>query len=166
MPFNFRLPSIPQLPAPARRILNAIPFAGDLLNVIGETQGNIKAGMSPTRAVGRGLAVGGAGFAASALPPADVATYAPGVTRFAARSQATPEMQARRELHRSLGVAGGGLSPEALTRTAQMLDYVNPEGWARTLVDFAETGRTYSMNPEKRLEEIKQELLRKSIGIQ
>jgi hypothetical protein len=33
-------------------------------------------------------------------------------------------------------------------------------------VDFAETGKTYNMDPEKRLEEIKQELLRKSIGIQ
>ena len=166
MPFNFRLPSFSQIPAPARRILGAIPFAGDLLNVIGETQSNLKAGLSPTRALGRGLAVGGTGFAASALPPADVATYAPGVTRFAARNAATPEMQARRDLHRGLGIAGGGLSPEALSRTAGMLDYVNPEGWARTLVDFAETGKTYNMDPEKRLEEIKQELLRKSIGIQ
>jgi hypothetical protein len=165
VPFNFRLPSFPQIPGPAKRILHAVPFAGDILNVIGETQSNINAGMAAPRALGRGLAVGGTGFAASAIFPADVPTYAPGITRYAAKAAATPEAKARRELYQGLGIAGGGLSPEALTRTAKMLDYVNPEGWARTLVDFAETGRTYSMDPEKRLEEVKQDLLRKSIGI-
>lgn len=109
--------------------------------------------------------MGGTGFAASAVPPADVATVAPTVVRYAAKTQETPEAQARRELYRSLGIAGAGAGPEALRRTAGILDYVNPENWARTLVDLAETGKTYSINPEDRLEEIKQELLRKSIGI-
>ena len=113
----------------------------------------------------RGVAVGGAGFAASAVPPADLATVAPATIRYAAKTQATPEAQSRRDAYRSLGIAGGGFSPETLSRTAGMLDYVNPENWARSLVDLVETGKTYSINPEDRLEEIKQELLRKSIGI-
>ncbi len=165
MPFNFRLPGLPQIPAPARRLLQAVPFAGDVLNVIGETSSNIKAGMSPRRAAARGIAVGGTGFAASALPPADIATVAPNVIRYAAKAQETPEAQARRELYRSLGIAGAGVGPEALKRTAGILDYVNPENYARSLVDLVETGKTYSINPEDRLEQIKQELLRKSIGI-
>ncbi len=165
MPFNFRLPGFPQIPPPAKRFLHAVPFAGDVLNVIGETSSNIKAGMSPRRAAARGIAVGGAGFAASALPPADILTVAPAVTRYAVKPQATPEAQSRRDVHRSLGIAGGGFSPETLSRTAGMLDYVNPENWARSLVDLVETGKTYSINPEDRLEEIKKELLRKSIGI-
>lgn len=165
MPFNFRLPGLPQIPAPARRFLYAVPFAGDILNVIGETSTNIKAGMSPKQAAARGIAVGGAGFAASAVPPADIATVAPSVVRYAAKTQESPEAKARRELYRSLGIAGAGASPEALRRTAGILDFVNPENWARTLVDVAETGRAYSINPEDRVEEIKQDLLRKSIGL-
>ena len=50
--------------------------------------------MSPRRAAARGIAVGGTGFAASALPPADVATVAPAVIRYAAKTQETPEVQA------------------------------------------------------------------------
>lgn len=165
MPFNFRLPNLSQIPAPARRALFAVPFAGDILNVVGETSTNLKAGLSPRRAVARGIAVGGTGFAASALPPADIATVAPAVVRYAAQTQESPEAKARRELYRSLGIAGGGAGPEALRRSAAVLDYVNPENWARTLVDLAETGKAYSINPEERLEQIKQDLLRKSIGI-
>jgi len=165
VPFNFRLPGLPQIPAPARRLLQAIPVAGDVVNVFGETSSNMRAGMSPSRAVARGIAVGGTGLAASALQPADVLTVAPSVVRYVAKTQATPEAQVRRDVHRGLGIAGGGFSPETLSRTAGMLDYVNPENWARSLVDLVETGKTYSINPEDRLEEIKQELLRKSIGI-
>lgn len=165
MPFNFPFPSLSQIPAPARRALFAIPFAGDILNVVGETSTNIKAGLTPKRALARGIAVGGTGFAASAVPPADIATVAPAVVRYAAKTQESPEAKARRELYRTLGIAGGGAGPEALKRSAAILDYVNPENWARSLVDLSETGKTYSINPEERIEEIKQELLRKSIGI-
>jgi hypothetical protein len=156
---EFRLPRFLQVSPAAKKVLYKIPFLGDVLNVVGETQQNLKAGLSPSTAVSRGLAVGGAGVAASALPPADLLTIAPSVTRYAAKRAADPEENKRRELLRAMGVAGGGASPAALQRTAGMLEYINPESLARTAMDIAEFGRSYALSPEDRVEQIKRELL-------
>jgi hypothetical protein len=72
----------------------------------------------------------------------------------------------RRDIHRGLGIAGGGASPEALEATANILDYVNPEAISRSVVDFMELGKTYSLNPDERLKQLKQELIDKARNIQ
>ncbi len=156
---EFRLPRFLQLTPGAKKVLYKIPFVGDVLNVVGETQQNIRAGLSPSSALGRGLAVGGAGFAASALPPADLLTIAPSVTRYAAKKAEDPEEAKRRELMRAMGVAGGGSTPAALQKTAKMLEYINPESLARAAADVAEFGRSYALSPDDRVEQLKQELL-------
>lgn len=156
---DFRLPRFLQPTPGVRKVLYKLPFLGDVLNVVGETQQNITAGLKPSTALSRGLAVGGAGFAASAIPPADLLTIAPSVTRYAAKKAEDPEETNRRELMRSMGVAGGGASPAALQKTAQMLEYINPESLARTAMDAIEFGRTYALSPEARIEQIKTELL-------
>lgn len=156
---ELRLPRFLQLTPGAKKVLYKIPFVGDVLNVVGETQQNLRAGLSPSSALGRGLAVGGAGFAASALPPADLLTIAPSVTRYAAKKAADPEEVKRRELMRAMGVAGGGATPAALQKTAEMLEYINPESLARVAADVAEFGRSYALSPDDRVEQLKQELL-------
>jgi len=148
-----------QLTPGAKKVLYRIPFVGDVLNVVGETQQNLKAGLTPKSALGRGLAVGGAGLAASALPPADLLTIAPSVTRYAAKRAEDPEEVQRRELMRAMGVAGGGSTPAALQTTAKMLEYVNPESLARAAADIAEFGRSYALSPDERVEQLKRELL-------
>ena len=156
---EFRLPRFLQLTPGAKKILYKIPFVGDVLNVVGETQQNLKAGLRPSSALGRGLAVGGAGIAASAVPPADLLTVAPSVTRYAAKRAESPEEVNRRELMRAMGVAGGGSTPAALQQTARMLEFINPESLARTAADIAEFGRSYALSPDDRVEQLKQELL-------
>lgn len=156
---EIRLPRFLQVSPAAKKVLYKIPFLGDVLNVVGETQQNLRAGLAPSTAVSRGLAVGGAGLAASAMQPADLLTIAPSVTRYAAKKAADPEETKRRELLRAMGVAGGGASPAALQKTAAMLEYINPESLARTAMDIAEFGRNYALSPDERVEQIKRELL-------
>ncbi len=156
---EFRLPRFLQVSPAAKKVLYKIPFLGDVLNVVGETQQNLRAGLTPSTAMSRGLAVGGAGLAASAMPPADLLTIAPSVTRYAAKKAAEPDEAKRRELMRAMGVAGGGASPEALQKTAAMLEYINPESLARTAMDVVEFGRSYALSPDDRIEQIKRELL-------
>lgn len=156
---EFRLPRFLQASPGVRKVLHTIPFVGDILNVVGETQQNLDAGLSPRQAIGRGLAVGGAGFAASAVPPADLLTIAPAVTRYAAKVAEKPDVIKQREILKGLGVAGGGLSPMALRKASEMMEYLNPESLARAATDLVEFGKTYALSPDERVEQIKNELL-------
>jgi hypothetical protein len=166
VPFNFSVPRFLQVNPLTKKILYAIPFVGDVLTIRGEYEQNRKAGLSKPEAARRAVGVGGAGVAASALPPADIFTVAPGVTRLSAEQAETPQAQMRRDIHRGLGIAGGGFSPETLRRTADVLDYLNPETLVRSGLDLVDRGRTYSLNPDERLEELKRELLEKAGNIQ
>ena len=155
MDLNFRLPRF------LSRAALAVPFLGDAWNVLGEYAGNRRAGLSKGAAVRRAVSVGGAGFAASALPPADVPTYAPAVLRAGAATQRGTEVGKSYELMRSLGIAVPP-NPRVLEATAALVDKLNPEAWARRAVDVLdpEVGKTsFSLNPEERLEQLKQKLL-------
>ncbi len=166
MPFNFSVPRFLQVNPATKRILYAIPFVGDALNVVGEYKKNREAGLPAPAATRRAAAVGGAGIAASAVPPADILTVAPDVVRYSAQQSKTPQAETRRDIHRGLGIAGGGFAPEALEATANMLDYINPEALSRSVVDLMELGKTYSLNPDERLKQLKQDLLDKARNIQ
>lgn len=151
MDFNFRLPRFLQ------KGMRAIPFAGDLLNIVGEYSNNLKAGLPPREAARRATAVGAAGMAASAVPPADVATYAPSVLRYGASQQRQTPAGETYQLMRDLGIAAPP-SPRVLEKTAEMIDFINPEAWARTFVDKLDPalkGATFSLDPEERLRQIK-----------
>lgn len=160
MDFPFRVPRFLQKGA------RAVPFLGDVLNMVGEYTDNRKAGLEREAAARRAAAVGGAGVAASALFPADVATYAPGVVRASAATQTgSPDVRRSYELMRGLGVAAPP-TVGALERTAKMLDQINPEAWARRAVDVLDprTGnRAFSLDPEERLTQIKMKLLEDKI---
>lgn len=154
---NFNLP----VPKFLQKGAKAIPFVGDLLNMVGEYSANRKAGLSDKEAARRAIAVGGAGVAASALFPADVPTYAPSVLRAGASAQRQTPVGKSYELMRGLGVAAPP-SPRVLEATASMVDRINPEAWARNLVDRLDpsTGyTTFSLNPDERLEQLKERLL-------
>lgn len=151
MDLNFRLPKFLQ------RGARHIPVVGDIINALGEYSNNIKTGMPPQEAARRAGAVGAAGAVASMLPPADVPTYAPSILRYGAEQQRTTPTGRTYESLRSLGVAAPP-NPQVLEKTAEMLDYVNPEGWARAIVDKLDPalrGETFSMDPEERLKQIR-----------
>lgn len=158
---NFNLP----VPKFLQKGAKAIPFVGDLLNMVGEYTANRKAGLSQEAAARRAVAVGGAGIAASALAPADVATYAPGVLRAGASAQKQTDAGKSYELMRSLGVAAPP-NPRVLEATAALVDKINPEAWARRAVDVLdpEVGSTaFSLDPDKRLQQLKEKLLMNKI---
>jgi hypothetical protein len=55
-------------------------------------------------------------------------------------------------------------SPQSAARLAGFLDYLNPEAWALEVVDKLnpDLQGSYSMDPEQRAQEIKEEMLRKA----
>jgi hypothetical protein len=147
-----------------------IPIAGDILNLASEYGAGRLAGLDPVTASKRAAGKAGAGLAASLLPPADVLTTLPWALRQAAQARRS-QAQSQSPVTRAIGqgyspnpLRSGRLSPRVIEKTAEILDYANPEGWALDVVDRfnPELQGGYSLDPETRAEQIKQEMLQKA----
>lgn len=157
---------------PIPRFVKYIPFAGDALNFVDELSRGLNAGIDPISAAKRASTLATGGALASALFPADVATYAPVIFRGISRTQKERIQKAKTPIEKAAVISHPNPlikssvlgSPESAARLAGFLDYVNPESWALQVADSLnpDLSGSYSMDPEQRAEEIKQELLMKA----
>lgn len=149
-----------------------VPFVGDALNFAGEYGAGRNAGLDPITSAKRAAARAAAGLAASVAQPADLLTAAPFATRMIGAAQKARIQQARTPIEKAAVISHPNPlikssvlgSPESAARLAGFLDYVNPESWALQVADSLnpDLSGSYSMDPEQRAEEIKQELLMKA----
>jgi len=158
--------------APLPSWLKAVPFVGDVVNFASEYGAGREAGLDPMVSAKRAAAKASAGLAASIAQPADLLTIAPWATRTLGSIQKerlntakTPMQKAMVVSHPNPLIKGSVLgSPQSAERLAGFLDYLNPEAWALEVVDKLnpDLQGSYSLDPEQRAQEIKEEMLRKA----
>ena len=158
--------------APLPSWLKAVPFVGDVVNFASEYGAGRGAGLDPMASAKRAAVKASAGLAASVAQPADLLTIAPWATRSLGEVQKrrleeakTPTQRAMVVSHPNPLIKGSVLgSPQSAARLAGFLDYLNPEAWALEVADKLnpDLQGSYSLDPEQRAQEIKEEMLRKA----
>ena len=143
-------------------------FAGSSLDVVNaamEYGDNVKAGISKEEAAKRAGLVGKVGVIAPLTPIGAATIAAPGFLRMAADSLAKQKIQ------ETVGVSplyGRGVNPEALRKTAEFADYLNPTTWASQAADRNNPELkglvNISTNPNTRLLQIQEYLRQKNSG--
>lgn len=134
----------------------------DLLNAAAEGKKAFDAGITPKESIKRGVAIGAAGLSAYLNPATAALVVTPGLFRMAAQQKKeNPDAPLV-----GLGPLRGGRVPttEVIEKVANVADFLDPTAYAGRFADETnpqlKDAPEFSMNPNERIEQIKNYLLK------